>query len=98
VLFAPWLHTRDEIRAVVDAAGPKPVNVLVRTPTGMSVAELADLGVRRISVGSALARTAWGPFLSAAREMAAGGSFEWLRGAVPFPALNALFDDAQPPA
>ena len=96
VLFAPGLQTRDAIRAVVDAVRPKPVNVLISTATGLTVAELAGLGVRRISVGSALARTAWGAFLRAARELAATGTFGGFHGAAPFAELNAMFDE--PPA
>jgi 2-methylisocitrate lyase-like PEP mutase family enzyme len=96
VLFAPGMQTRDEIRAVVDAVKPKPVNVLISGAAGLSVAELAGLGVRRVSVGSALARTAWGAFLRAARELAATGTFAGLNGAVPFAELNAMFDE--PPA
>jgi 2-methylisocitrate lyase-like PEP mutase family enzyme len=91
VLFAPGVQTRDEIRAVVDAVRPKPVNVLVSTATALSVADLAGLGVRRISVGSALARTAWGAFLRAARELAATGTFAAFGGAAPFAELNAMF-------
>ncbi len=96
VLFAPGLHTRDEIREIVEAVRPKPINVLIRSVAGLRVAELAELGVRRVSVGSALARAAWGAFLGAARELAASGTFEGLRGAVPFAELDALFDDAPP--
>ena len=66
VLFAPGLRTLEDIRVVVEAAGTTPVNVLIGWAGGPSVAELADAGVRRVSVGSALARAAWGAFLAAA--------------------------------
>jgi 2-methylisocitrate lyase-like PEP mutase family enzyme len=91
-LYAPRVRDPDEIAALVAAVAPKPVNVLVSTAgTGLSVARLADLGVRRISVGSALACVAWGAFMRAARELAAQGSFEGLAGAVPFPEIDGLF-------
>jgi 2-methylisocitrate lyase-like PEP mutase family enzyme len=90
VLFAPGARTREEITAIVHAVAPRPVNVIV-TAAGMTVAEVAPLGVRRISVGSALARVAWGAFVKAARELALHGSFHGLKGAIPFPEINALF-------
>ena len=73
-LYAPGLRTPEDISAAVRAVAPKPLNVLMGGP-GLTVAQLADLGVRRISVGGALARTAWGGFLRTAREIAATGSF-----------------------
>ena len=69
-LYAPGLRKREQIAAVVDAVAPKPVNVLVSAPIGLSVADLEALGVRRVSVGGALARAAWGGFLRAATEIA----------------------------
>lgn len=74
-LYAPDLTTPEQVRAVVEACAPKPVNVLVYEP-GFTVAQLAELGVRRISVGGALARTAWGAVMRAAREMLEKGTFE----------------------
>jgi 2-methylisocitrate lyase-like PEP mutase family enzyme len=76
-LYAPGLRTPDEIAAAVKAVAPKPLNVLVGW-AGLPVAPLADLGVRRISVGGALARTAWGGFLKAARDIAEHGRFDTL--------------------
>ena len=93
VLYAPGLRTPEEIRAVVEAVRPKPVNVLMAANTGIQLKELADLGVRRVSVGSALARAAWGEFLRAARLIAAEGSFAGLEGAASFAELNAFFRD-----
>ncbi len=89
-LYAPGMRTREHIGAVVQAVAPKPVNVLVSTPF-TTVAELAALGVRRISVGGALARTAWGGFMSAAREIAERGTFEGLATAARSADLEALF-------
>jgi 2-methylisocitrate lyase-like PEP mutase family enzyme len=79
-LYAPGLRTADEIAEAVKAVAPKPLNVLVSTP-GFSRAALADLGVRRISVGGGLARVAWGAAIKAARAMAEDGSFEGFAGA-----------------
>jgi 2-methylisocitrate lyase-like PEP mutase family enzyme len=91
-LYAPGLRTSEEVAAVVRAAGPIPVNVLAGG-TGFSVAQLRDLGVRRISVGAALARTAWGAFLRAAEEIAGPGTFGGLREAATFARLNAFFTE-----
>lgn len=92
VLFAPGIASRDDIAALVDAVGPYPVNVLKSSGAGLSMAELADLGVRRISVGSALSRVAWNAFLSAARSIADGGDFTPLASAASFGELNGLFE------
>jgi 2-methylisocitrate lyase-like PEP mutase family enzyme len=91
-LYAPGVRSPDEIKAIVEAVAPKPVNVLVSSPgPELTVARLADLGVRRISVGGALARVAWGAFLRAAREIASAGTFDGLAGAAPFAELNDAF-------
>ena len=73
-LYAPRISTVEQVTAVVAAAAPKPVNLLVNAPF-VTVAEAAALGVRRVSVGGTLARTAWGGFLEAAREIAEAGTF-----------------------
>jgi 2-methylisocitrate lyase-like PEP mutase family enzyme len=91
VLFAPGIASRDDIAALVDSVRPHPVNVLKSSGAGLSMAELADLGVRRISVGSALSRVAWGAFLSAARGIA-DGDFSGLAQAAAFGELNDLFE------
>jgi 2-methylisocitrate lyase-like PEP mutase family enzyme len=91
VLYAPGLKTRDEIAGVVALAGSKPVNLLVSSPVGLTVADISALGVRRISVGSGFARAAWGGFLKAARALRETGSFEPLRDAEPFGFLNDFF-------
>ena len=91
VLFAPGVVSREDIATLVNAVRPLPVNVLMGSNTGLTVSDLADLGVRRISVGSALSRVAWGGFLSAARQIAETGSFHGLAHAATFDELNALF-------
>jgi len=90
-LYAPGIRTREEIATVVRAVAPKPVNVLVGSDF-TTVAELASLGVRRISVGGALARAAWGGFLVAAAEIARAGTFRGLAAAAPFAEVNGLFE------
>ncbi|HSC29091.1 MAG TPA: isocitrate lyase/phosphoenolpyruvate mutase family protein [Vicinamibacterales bacterium] len=90
-LYAPGIRTADEIAAVVKAVSPKPVNVLVGSDF-TTVAGLARLGVRRISVGGALARTAWSGFLQAATEIAERGTFTGLARAVPFTEINGRFE------
>ena len=89
-LFAPGLRSIADITAVVDAVAPKPVNVLVSSDF-TTVAELAAVGVRRISVGGALARTAWGSFLSAAKEIREQGTFGRVSAAMPFASMDGLF-------
>jgi 2-methylisocitrate lyase-like PEP mutase family enzyme len=90
-LYAPGVRDHGEIAAIVKAVSPKPVNVLVSTPGDLSVSRLADLGVRRVSVGSALARVAWGAFIRAARSIRESGSFDGLGDAVPFNQINDVF-------
>lgn len=90
-LYAPGLRTREQIAAVVAAVAPKPVNVLIGWPSELTVADIAALGVRRISVGGALARAAWGGFMRAARTLAEQGSFAGFQDAAPGAELNALF-------
>ena len=89
-LYAPGIKTREQISAVVKAVQPKPVNLLIGA-SGLSVAEAADLGVRRISVGGSLARSAWAGFMSAAREMAEKGTFTELGKGYPGGELNKMF-------
>lgn len=86
-LYAPGLRSEDDIRAVVAAVAPRPVNVLVGSDF-TTVDRLAALGVRRISVGGALARAAYGAFLAAAREIAGAGTFTALTRGVPFAEIN----------
>jgi 2-methylisocitrate lyase-like PEP mutase family enzyme len=91
-LYAPGVRDPVEIETIVKAVAPKPVNVLVsRFNSELTVSRLADLGVRRISVGSALACVAWGAFMRAARTIAEIGSFEALSTAAPANEINELF-------
>lgn len=90
-LYAPGIQTKEQIKAVVQAVAPKPVNVLVHSDF-TTVAELAELGVRRISVGGALARAAWTGFLAAATEIATNGRFGGLTGLVSGDTLNDAFE------
>ncbi len=85
-LYAPFLTSLDEARAIVAAVAPKPVNLLINAPFA-TVAEAAAAGVRRISVGGMLAKTAWRGFLTAAREIAERGTFSQLTD---LPDLNSL--------
>src|ERR1019366_9870536 len=89
-LYAPGIKTKEQISAVVKAVSPKPVNLLIGA-SGLSVAEAADLGVRRISVGGSLARTAWAGFMRAAREMVEKGTFAELAKGFPGGELNKMF-------
>ncbi len=91
VLYAPGPTDPKDIRDIAACVAPKPVNVLMSSNTGFRVSELADLGVRRISVGSALARAAWGGFLRAAKEIAEKGTFTCFDDAVSFELLNSAF-------
>jgi 2-methylisocitrate lyase-like PEP mutase family enzyme len=91
-LYAPGIRAVEHIRAVVEAVRPKPVNLLVSAPGDLTLRQIADLGVRRISVGGALARAAWGGFMRAAREIAEQGTFNGLANAASGQALNTLFN------
>ncbi|WP_152225094.1 oxaloacetate decarboxylase [Pseudomonas sp. SCB32] len=91
VLYAPGLKTREEIAAVVSAVAPRPVNVLVGSQAlQLNLEELAELGVKRVSVGSNLARVAFGAFFSAA-EALAKGDLTLMGRAMPFDRINQLF-------
>jgi 2-methylisocitrate lyase-like PEP mutase family enzyme len=91
VLYAPGPRTREDIRAIVSAVAPKPVNVLMGWNTGLTVADIAELGARRISVGSSLARAAWTGFINAATLIAKEGSFAGFDGLVGGKDLNEFF-------
>jgi 2-methylisocitrate lyase-like PEP mutase family enzyme len=88
-LYAPGIK-KEQIATLVNAVHPKPVNVLIGSP-GLTVAEVADLGVRRISVGGSLARAAWGGFMRAAHEIADKGSFTELGSGFSGGELNKMF-------
>ena len=93
VLYAPGLTTRDAINSIVRAVAPKPVNVVMGlSGTTFSLAELRDLGVKRVSLGSSLARAAFGALLRASREVRDSGTFTFSREAMPYSELNTLFE------
>jgi 2-methylisocitrate lyase-like PEP mutase family enzyme len=89
-LYAPGIRTKEQISAVVKAVHPKPFNLLLGWP-GLSVAEVADLGVRRVSVGGSMARAAWGGFMRAAQEILEKGTFAEFGSAYPGGELNKMF-------
>jgi 2-methylisocitrate lyase-like PEP mutase family enzyme len=91
VLYAPGPCEREDIQTIVAALRPKPVNILMSANVGLEVADLAELGVRRVSVGSALARAAWGGFIRAARTIATEGRFTDFEGSISFAELNGFF-------
>jgi 2-methylisocitrate lyase-like PEP mutase family enzyme len=92
-LYAPGIRTREHISAVVRAVAPKPVNLLIGGPSGLTMNDAATLGVRRVSVGGALARAAWGGFVRAAADLAGNGRFDALADATPHKELQELFQN-----
>ena len=90
-LYAPGIRTREQIAAVVAAVAPKPVNLLVGWTSDLTLQDIAALGVRRVSVGGALARSAWGGFIRAAKSIAEQGRFDAFADAASGQALNTLF-------
>ena len=90
-LYAPGIHERDHISNVVKAVAPKPVNLLISSPGGLTIKDAAALGVRRVSVGGALARAAWGGFARAARELSEQGMFGEFAKAMPHGELQKFF-------
>jgi len=94
VLFAPGPETPGEIKALVEAVAPKPLNLLVIRQIGLRTEEITALGVRRISVGGALALAAWTGFMRAAQALRSKGSFDGLAGLAPYAEVNALFASA----
>jgi 2-methylisocitrate lyase-like PEP mutase family enzyme len=90
-LYAPGLRSREQIAAVVAAVAPKPVNVLIGWVSDLTVTDIAALGVRRISIGGALARSAWGGFIRAAKLLAEQGRFDGFTGAASSQELADFF-------
>jgi 2-methylisocitrate lyase-like PEP mutase family enzyme len=90
-LYAPGIKTREQIAAIVTAVAPKPVNLVIGAPIGLTVADVAALGVRRISLGFGLARAAWGGFMRAANLISGEGKFDGLAEAASWAELNHLF-------
>jgi 2-methylisocitrate lyase-like PEP mutase family enzyme len=90
-LYAPGIREREHVGKVVEAVAPKPVNLLISAPGGLTMRDAEELGVRRVSVGGALARAAWGGFIRAAKELAEQGTFGGFAAAAPHGALQKLF-------
>lgn len=92
-LYAPGVRTREHIAAAVQAVAPKPFNLLVGWPSDLTMHDIAALGVRRVSVGGALARSAWGGFIRASRLLAEQGKFDGFADAASGQELNSLLSD-----
>ncbi|KAB0498858.1 isocitrate lyase/PEP mutase family protein [Pseudomonas vancouverensis] len=93
VLYAPGLRSAEEVLAVVRAVAPKPVNVLMSGGLKLTVQELGEMGVKRISVGSALALAAYGEFFRAAEEIRSSGTFGFTSRSMPYQKANQFFQD-----
>jgi 2-methylisocitrate lyase-like PEP mutase family enzyme len=91
-LYAPGIRTREQIDTVVKAVAPKPVNLLMSSATGLTVKDVTELGVRRISVGGTLARIAMHAFITSATEIAKEGKFDSFAGVISNAELNQFFD------
>lgn len=89
-LYAPGINKADDIKLLVKELAPKPINILIGANSEYSLSELADMGVRRISVGGALARVAWGAFQNTAKQLAAG-KFTGFGNAAAYPDINNIF-------
>ncbi len=92
-LYAPALRKREQIEAVVRAIAPKPFNLLVGWASDFTMTDIAAMGVRRVSVGGALARSAWGGFARAAKMIAEQGKFDGFADAMPGGELNKFFQE-----
>src|SRR5436853_3178589 len=90
-LYAPGFKDRDSNKAIVEAVAPKPVNVLIGGAGGLTMRDAEELGARRVSVGGAFARAAWGGFIRSARELMEQGTFEELRRGASYADLQKLF-------
>jgi 2-methylisocitrate lyase-like PEP mutase family enzyme len=95
-LYPPGIKTREQIETVVKAVAPKPVNLLISAASGLTVKDIAGMGVRRISVGGTLARVAMHAFLKSAREIAEQGTFDSFAGVMPNAELNKFLHDDLP--
>jgi 2-methylisocitrate lyase-like PEP mutase family enzyme len=95
-LYAPGFKEREHIKAIVDAVAPKPVNILIGGAIGLTMKDAESLGVRRVSVGGAFARAAWGGFIRAAKELNEKGSFEELARATSYTDLQQFFSSRAP--
>jgi len=91
-LYAPGFKQRDDIRAIVSAVAPKPSNILTGGAIGLSMEDAGVLGARRVSVGGAFARAAWGGFIRSAKELIEKGTFDELANASSYEELQKLFE------
>src|SRR5438477_3698345 len=90
-LYAPGFKDRDSNKAIVDAVAPKPVNVLIGGPGGLTMRDAEEIGARRVGVGGAFARAAWGGFIRSAKELMQQGTFEELKHGASYDELQKLF-------
>ena len=90
-LYAPGFKEREHLKAIIAAVEPKPSNILIGDPIGLTMKEAASLGARRVSVGGAFARAAWGGFIRSARELIEKGTFDELANAASYAELQELF-------
>src|SRR5438128_10022319 len=90
-LYAPGFKERDHIKAIVECVAPNPSNILIGGPGGLTMRDAAELGVRRVSVGGAFARAAWGGFIRSAKELIEKGTFGELSNAASYDELQNLF-------
>lgn len=90
-LYAPGFKERDQIEAIVECVAPKPSNILIGGPIGLTMRDAAELGARRVSVGGAFARAAWAGFIRSAKELIEKGTFDELANAAPYDDLQKLF-------
>src|SRR5213078_5379847 len=91
-LYAPGFKDRDSNKAIVECVAPKPSNILIGGPGGLTMRDATELGARRVSVGGAFARAAWGGFIRSARELIEKGTFDELANAAPYSELQKLFN------
>ncbi|HEV3147354.1 MAG TPA: isocitrate lyase/phosphoenolpyruvate mutase family protein [Chthoniobacterales bacterium] len=90
-LYAPGFKDRESNKAIIEAVAPKPANVLIGGPGGLTMRDAEELGARRVSVGGAFARAAWGGFIRSAKELMEQGTFEELKHATSYAELQKLF-------
>lgn len=90
-LYAPGVTTLEQMKSIVDAVAPKPVNVVIGSASPLTVADIAGTGVRRISTGGGMSRIAWAGFINAAKTIAEQGRFDGFANSTPSKDLNALF-------
>jgi 2-methylisocitrate lyase-like PEP mutase family enzyme len=90
-LYAPGFKERDQIKAIIECVAPKPSNILIGGANGLTMRDAAGLGARRVSVGGAFARAAWGGFIRSAKELIEKGTFDELSNAASYAELQDLF-------